>query len=355
MATQGGRTDPSLEDVLFQEGYRFDFFEAVRNLERLYPDREAVGHTAHPSREVVRFRAQLSLDFPPSAIHELARGTDESAPAEMTVAFMGLTGGLGALPRCYTEILFERMRHKDYALRDFLDLFNHRLLSLFYRGWEKYRFPLGYERAVLKREADDRFSHNIFDLFGMGTPGLRRRLEVDDDALLFYAGHLAQHRRSASALEGLLADYFDLPVKILQFAGEWLPLPEANRSRLGAGGTNGALGVNTVAGSRVWDQQAKFTVRVGPLTFAEFSRFLPAGSAFRPLVQLTRFFAGQQFDFDLQLVLKAAEVPRCCLGAKGEDAPRLGWSTWLRTTPFTRDAGDTVFSGDLTRIGALPE
>lgn len=355
MATQGRRTDPPLEEVLFAEGYRFDFFEAVRVLERLYPEREAVGHNANPSREVVRFGAHLSIEFPPSAIHEITRATNDNAPAHMTVSFMGLTGPLGVLPRRYTEFLLKRVRQKDYALRDFLDLFNHRLISLFYRSWEKYRFRLGYERAVFQREADDRFSRYVFDLFGMGTQGLRGRLEVDDAALLFYAGHLAQHRRSASALEGVLADYFGLPIKIVQFVGQWLPLSMANRSRLGPGGANNALTVSAVVGSRVWDQQAKFTVRIGPLTFADFAEFLPAGRAFRPLVQLTRFFVGQQLDFEVQLVLQAAEVPRCCLGAKGADAPRLGWSTWLKTAEFTHDAGDAVFSGDATRIGALPE
>jgi type VI secretion system protein ImpH len=108
------------------------------------------------------------------------------------------------------------------------------------------------------------------------------------------------------------------------------------------------LGLNTVVGSRVWDQQAKVTLRVGPLTFAEFSKFLPSGSAFRPLVQLTRFFVGQEFDFDIQLVLKAVEVPWCRLGEMGDRAPRLGWSTWLKTGEFTHDAEDAVFAGHLT-------
>jgi type VI secretion system protein ImpH len=355
MATQGGRTNPSLAEALFAEGYRFDFFEAVRILERLYPEREAVGQNANPSREVVRFGAHLSIEFPPSAVHEIARPADDNAPTHMTVSFMGLTGPLGVLPRRYTELLLERVRQKDYGLRDFLDLFNHRLISLFYRGWEKYRFRLGYERAAFQREADARFSRYVFGLFGMGTQGLRGRLEVDDAALLFYAGHLAQHCRSASALEGVLADYFGLPIKIVQFVGQWLPLSMANRSRLGPGGANNALAGSAVVGRRVWDQQAKFTVRIGPLTFADFAEFLPAGRSFRPLAQLTRFFVGQQFDFEVQLVLQAADVPRCRLGAQGADAPRLGWSTWLKTTEFTHDAGDAVFSGDATRIGALPD
>jgi type VI secretion system protein ImpH len=347
MAHQSRRTDPSLEHVLFEEGYRFDFFQAVRLLERLYPDRESVGQDAHPSQEVVRFRSRISLSFPPSEVHEIAPHEDGGEPAEMTVAFMGLTGLLGVLPRHYTELLLERLRYKDQVLRDFLDLFNHRLISHFYRAWEKYRFPIGYERAVSKGDGYDPFSLHLFDLIGMGTEGLRGRLEVEDDALLFYAGLLAQHPRSASALEGLLRDYFGVSVTAVQFIGEWLPLSQASRSRLGPGEANNALGANVVAGERVWDQQARFTLRMGPLTFAQFRQFLPSGSAFRPLVQFARFFVGQEFDFDIQLVLKAPEVPWCRLGEPGEHAPRLGWSTWLKTEEFAHNAEDAVFAGDM--------
>jgi type VI secretion system protein ImpH len=228
------------------------------------------------------------------------------------------------------------------------------LLSLFYRAWEKYRFPIAYERAVRKHGDYDRFSLCLFDLIGMGTEGLRGRLEVGDEVLLFYAGLLAQHPRAASALAGLLQDYFAVPVTIVQFVGQWLPMGSENRTRLGPGAGHNALGLSAVAGRRVWDQQAKFTVRIGPLTLAEFCQFLPSGSAFRPLSQLTRFVAGQEFDFDVQLVLRAAEVPGCRLGDTGEHAPRLGWSAWLKTRKFTRDVDETVLAGRLTQIGAIP-
>jgi type VI secretion system protein ImpH len=345
MATQNGRADPPLERVLFEEGYRFDFFQAVRVLERLYPNRQPVGRDALPSQEVVRFRSHLSLSFPPSAIHEIERLQDGSGPAQMTVAFMGLTGLLGVLPRHYTELLLERVRHKDQTLRDFLDLFNHRLISLFYRAWEKYRFPIAYERAMVQQEGYDRFSLHLFDLLGLGTRGLRGRLEVEDEALLFYAGLLAQHPHSASALEELLQDYFGIPVQVTQFVGQWLTLSEANRSRLGLREGNNALGVNAVAGSRVWDQQGKFRLHLGPLTYDEFCRFLPSGEAFAQLISLTRFYAGQEWDFDVQLILKAVEVPACRLGETGAQAPRLGWSTWLKSKGGCRDAEDVILAG----------
>ncbi len=352
MASQSGRTDPPLGEVLFEEGHRFSFFEAVRVLERLFPERQPVGRDARPSQEVVRFCSRLSLAFPASEIHEIARVEDESSPAEMTVAFMGLTGPSGVLPRHYTEMLLERVRKKDLALRDFLDIFNHRLISLFYRAWEKYRFPIAYERSVSQGRGYDPFSLYLFDLVGMGTHGLRGRLDVDEEALLFYAGLLAQQPRSASALENALRDYWEVPATISQFTGEWLQLSEENRSRLGSAGANNLLGQGAVAGSKVWDQQAKFRLRIGPLTLEQFGQFLPSGGAFRSLVQLARFFVGLELDFDIQLILKAVEVPGCRLGRQGTRDPQLGWSGWLKSKEFTHDAEDAVLGSHLTRMGA---
>ncbi len=347
MAPQSRGADPPLVELLFQEAYRFDFFQAVRLLERLFPERQPIGRDANPGEEVVRLRALLSLSFPPSAIHAISPPRDGNDPALMTVAFMGLTGPLGVLPRHYTELLQDRVRQKDQALRDFLDLFNHRLTSFFYRAWEKYHLPIVYEQAVARREGLDAFSHYLFDLIGLGTKGLRGRLDLDDETFLYYAGLFAQRPHSAGALAGILTDYFEVPVTVRQLVGAWLALDADKRCRLGMQDGNAGLGVSTVAGDRVWDQLAKFTVRVGPLTYAEFCRFLPAGEAFRQLVAMTRFYAGQEFDFDIQLILRAAEVPWCRLGGSGEQTPRLGWSTWLKSVEFEHDVDDAILVGQV--------
>jgi len=46
--------------------------------------------------------------------------------------------------------------------------------------------------------------------------------------------------------------------------------------------------------------------------------------------------------FDVQVFLRAAEVPYCRLDDEGFDAPRLGWIGWLKTGEFVADAGDAV-------------
>ena len=330
-----------MKDLLFREGYRFDFFQAVRLLQRLYPEREPVGASVDPRKEAVRFRSKVSIAFPPSAIDEIEAPPEADAdrPARMTVPFWGLTGPIGVLPAPYTELLIERVRFKDTALWEFLDLFHHRMLSFFYRAWEKSRFPVSYERT-----GEDPFTAYLFDEVGMGTAGLRGRMSVPDQALVFYAGLISQKPHSSTAIAQVLGDYFRVPVTVVQFHGQWLPLEAENLTRVGA--ANSELGKNLVAGTHVFVSQSKFRVRLGPLTLRQFGAFLPNGRALRPLGQLTRFLAGFEFDFDVQLVLKKEEVPPCRLGGEGPIPPMLGWTTWIRTEEMKEDASDVVLPID---------
>ncbi|HYO62035.1 MAG TPA: type VI secretion system baseplate subunit TssG [Pyrinomonadaceae bacterium] len=379
MATQGGRPDAPLTSRLFDEPYRFDFFQAVRLLERIYRERRAVGRAGvAPAAEVARFRTRQSLEFPASQLHELARpkGAADGRPAvppEMLVNFMGATGPLGVLPLHYTELLIERDRLKDTKLWEFLDIFNHRVISLFYRAWEKYRFAFAYERG-----ADDEFTEYLFCLVGLGTRGLRGRLGIaplsvktaalpkfwgvrrvaplyqelvstlraklhlGDEALLYYSGLVAQRPRSASAVASVLSDRFRATARVVPFTGQWLKIEEDSLTRLGA--ANSLLGVSTIAGARVWDAQSKFRLRFGPLTLRQFRRLIPSGKDFGAAKRLTRFLVGVEFDFDVQLVLRAEEVPATVLTTRARRRPQLGWTTWLKTQPFAHDDSQVVLN-----------
>jgi type VI secretion system protein ImpH len=107
---------------------------------------------------------------------------------------------------------------------------------------------------------------------------------------------------------------------------------------------NTELGLNFILGERVWDVQSRFRLRLGPLTYEQFYRFMPVGDSLRPIAQLTRSYAGMEFDFDVQPVLRGEEVPWFRLIADGADIPRLGWNTWVRSRPFDREVADAIFS-----------
>jgi type VI secretion system protein ImpH len=362
----------NLDERLFREGYAFDFFQAVRLLSRLDRTRRPVGQAGPPPAEVARFRAHMSLAFPPSTVFDIAKPTADLPVPRMTVTFMGLYGPSGILPTHYTQELLRLDRDvrtpERYALRAWLDMFNHRLISLFYRAWEKYRFWMRYEDGEAFNDEPDSFTQCLFSILGTGLAPLRKRLRVvavppaqaeqpvheqplariDDLALLHYAGLLVQRPRSAANLEALTADFFGLPVRVQQFRGQWLPLDGDSLTRLGE--ANSEMGVSIVAGERVWDIGSKLRLRIGPVDRERFVALLPDRSPtterkmFFLLVHLVRLFLGPDLDFDVQVVLRAADVPECQL-AEGGLGPRLGWNTWMRSGPMPADAADAVFEG----------
>jgi len=321
--------------LLTEEPWTFQFFQAVRLLERIQPDRSPVGRFVHPSKEIVRINAHTGTAFPASQIQGL-RWDPEGAPV-MVINFMGLFGPLGTLPIYYTELIRERLRAKDTTMVSFLNIFNHRMVSLFYQAWEKYRFTIAYERGER-----DKFSHHLLDLIGLGTMGLQTRQAVPDDSLLFYSGLFALHARSATALRQILTDYFDVPVEVEQFVGAWYPLTPSNQCQLDGFEISEQMGVGAIVGDEIWDQGAGVRVRLGPLDLKQYMDFLPQGSAYTPLRAITRFFSGDEIDFEVQLILKREEVPACELSSEPAVIAQLGWLSWIKTATMTRDPADTI-------------
>jgi type VI secretion system protein ImpH len=379
MASEDRRESPGLIDELFRSGHRFDFFQAVRVLEFWHRERaaarpgafeplEPVGRDDFP-REVAWFRAVPSLSFPSTAIARAhaprsaagrsqvpevseARAQVSIIPAhaaEIFVTFFGLTGPSGVLPLHYTELLLRRIREKDTTSRDFFDLFNHRLISLFYRAWEKYRLVVGYERSRLdQNQTPDLITRGLYCLVGMGTSGLQNRLTVDDEVFVHYAGHFAHDPRTADALESLLTDYLGMSARVIQLHGQWLKLDGENLTMMPFGampaGQNNQLGVSLILGDRVWDIQSKIRIRLGPLKWRDFRSLMPDGGGLLRLYQLVRTYIGPTLDFDVQPILEPQEVPWTRLSPKPGQGAYLGWNTWIRSKEFVDPVDDAVFS-----------
>jgi type VI secretion system protein ImpH len=343
-----------LKSDLEQHPERYRFQQAIRLLEHAHratrTPRKPVGTDAAPVDEVVRFTTHTGFSHPSGEVTAVkadpASGTQSGVPVKVEVSFMGLTGPNGVLPDHYTALLLSRLRANDTALRDFLNLFNHRVISLFYRASEKYRLPLAFERAAAD-SATDNFTNVLHNLTGLGTPGLRGRTDSDGVALHF-AGMFSRDVRPAMALQSILQSYFDLPFHIEQFCGQWLRLDEDQQTRLqcdvSGTGHHNRLGVDTVLGERMRDVQGRFAVVVGPVSKGEFRRFLPNDVVLKKLCQLVRRFVGTEFDFEVQFEMEPKEVPDCTLGGDAATANHLGWNTWLSSQPFTKMVNDAAFS-----------
>lgn len=345
MASTDRRSPRDLIAEIRNDGPRFRFFQAVRLLSLSAPAGTG-GSPAH-----LRFGTPLSLSFPASEILDVQARSDSMTPGadpcalRLKVGFMGLTGPSGALPTAYTELLLERRNHfRDTAAHQFLDLFSHRAVSLFYQAWRKHRFYLGYEAGD-----QDGFTRNTLDLVGIGLKSLQARLQRDggipDMFLSHFAGLLAQKPVSAVSLAALIRGYFKVDAEIEQFVGHWLALPDAEQTRLGTHSC--VLGESAFSGARLWDRQHKIRIRLGPLDKEQFADFLPGRSGANALAELVQFCAGRTLACDIALVLRKEHVQRPQLAETTRAPFMLGHNTWLQASiPHTHpdDACFTLLS-----------
>ncbi|MEE9491878.1 MAG: type VI secretion system baseplate subunit TssG [Gammaproteobacteria bacterium] len=305
---------------LQQAPYSFGFFEALRQIECAYPEKARIGTSNRPVEDPVRFGQEPSLTFAPSTLSSLELSEQGFSP-RLNVLFLGLFGPNGPLPLHLTEYARARMHNEgDATLSRFADMFHHRLLSLFYRVWADAEPVVGLDRLD-----DDRFSGMVATQLGIGTPMLRNRDAMPDFAKLYFAGRLSSQTKNAEGLLAVLHYYFHIPVTLTEFVGEWLNIPADSQMRLGMSRQTCSLGETTTLGERVWECQHKFRLTLGPLSMSDYQRMLPGGTSLTKLIAVVRNYVGDEYNWDLCLILEKSEVKPTLLGEYGQ----LGWTTWL--------------------------
>jgi type VI secretion system protein ImpH len=356
MSSPQRRPDPGVISRLTAQPHQFEFFQALRLLQRWLgnpPRGDLV-----PSR--LRLRNSVSLAFPAGEIESLRVFPDAAAslapaPAngaalpqcvELVPTMMGLLGLNGALPAAYTDLVAQReLYQRDLAARAFLDLFSHRMLALFYAGWKKHRLHLQYEA-----DRRQRYAPIVLALGGLGQDALQARLApeaggVDDESLAYFAGTLQQRVLSAGQLTQVLRAYLKVPVRVEQFVGRWYELPAQAQTALGQ--RNGILGRNALMGGRVWQRDLRVGLALGPLDPARFRRFLPGGAGALALRKLLGLLSGTRLEFEVRLGLQASAVQGMTLDSqRPTTACRLGWDTYLVTRPAAHDRCDVRYDLD---------
>ncbi len=300
----------SAADRMLAESSTWSFVRAVAVAEAAG---EPIGTTTPPARESVRLRPHLSLGFPSSDIASAERllASSDSEPARIRIetSFMGVYGQASPLSPYATEALFA---DDAQPARDFLDIFNHRALSLAYRVMTKYRV----ER---RRDHDGRLRALAGTLPDLPVPDMPGGVDM-----LAIAGLLAQQPRSAAALATALGVWLGgVAVEIEQCRPTWTELPSERLAMMGE--ANCGLGVDCLGGERILSYTTAFRVRIGPVAGDVFRRFLPGGDGMAAVQALVSEFNADQLDWDVEVRLAADAVPASALGGEA----RMGWDARL--------------------------
>jgi type VI secretion system protein ImpH len=325
MGAEGGQSLPDLSEQLrtFQrDARRFSFYRLVYLLERTFPKAPPVGQLGPVVDERVRLRPDPSLIFSSGDISELeqVKYPDGVERVRVTNGFMGLYGSVSPMPPYYVEkIALDEYQGGPQPVREFLDVFHHRLLALTYRAWTKYRFAVMY-----RKKGTDPFTRRMF--CAVGIDGIRDADTALDRFLhLRYAAILASKSRSVRGLQVVLDDMFGhMGVQIEQFVGQWTLIEKPLRNKLGV--VNHQLGESMTIGRYVYAGTGRFNVVLGPLSYDDYLSFLPGGKN-RPLLRAVvgTFTRGQQ-DVVLELHVKTDDAPRLQLGnPRSSTLKRTAW------------------------------
>ena len=339
--------DPDVIDALVDAPYRFQFVQGVKLILRMLR-RNGIGRD-EAFRSIVRFQNSLALNFPASEIEAVAMLAADpldgagalvdrhgAAPRRVTLtpAFIGLLGVHGALPLHHSERFATlQPRESDASARAFLDVFSNRMVALFYEAWGKYRVE-----HQLDTTGRDALLPMLAALAG------RRHANADTDAATdadeiaaYYAGLLRTRPISASAVARILSDYFGVPVAMEEFVGCWDLIPPKKRTTLGAPAAR--LGYGFTLGGRLWRNDLRVRLRIGPLEQAAFDGFLPGGAAAASLNSMLGILAIPCIQYEARLILSRPCVRAMTLTAAAPCTPgsrvpqRLGWDTFITSTP----------------------
>lgn len=304
------------EKILSAPAY-FDFDQLVYVIESLKDNIDSLGEASNPAKEAIRIHANPIMHPEHGEIDRVEINT--SGIPEVFTNFLNLIGATGPLPIPYTEIFLERLKAKDKAALHFLDIFNHRLISLLHRLRKK-----NYPHLCRSAATQTPLGKVARDLSGFD-------INNNINHTVFF-DHYWRRSRSLTALLQLIEGFFKITAQILPFEGTWRVVDKSAGTKIGVKkGKFNQLGNNSILGLRAWDQTAGFTIDFPELTWDELQKFLPfqdkklGGSNFEKLQKIILGFMGCQPRIFISLKLKHAENKIANL--KGKTA--LGWNSWL--------------------------
>jgi type VI secretion system protein ImpH len=323
MASARRKSDAALIQDLEKEPWRFNFFRAVRLLQRTAPHAVPIGELGPARREAIRIVHDAELIFHASDVSKIRpRVIRDGVPfAEITTSFLGLIGSVSPMATFVSEDVLRAESDDEKSLKAFYDVLHHRLLSLLYRAWRKYRFQASFRLA-----GNDQFTGRALSFVGVDAHAMPKE-GLPALHLLALAPLLAIRTRPVRSLQIILERLFPgTKIETTSFVARRVLLGDDQLSKVGV--QNTTLGVDFTIGPGIVDRSGRFRVGIGPVNYETFEGLLPGGK-FHPLLRkvIDQFSRGF-LEVECEVTLDSAESPRFQL--KSERGAKLGVTTTLR-------------------------
>ncbi len=323
MERKSQRTDTWLIEQLAPQLYKTNFYRFCQLLEQATPDSPGLGSNSQLSHEPVRFRPHPGMGFPVSELKAVEIDPDHpQRPPTVRTTFLGLYGVESPLPTSYLDDIAQR-REGTEAVTDFLDIFNHRLTTQFYRIWRKYSYP-----ATFQPGGTDETSQCLLGLVGLGIPGTAERIGTPVSRFLALLGTLRLPTRTAEgivALVNLLAANTKAKVTPHDRLNVALTRPVALSSRAPR-----TLSKRPVLGAQAADVNSQLLLTLYTEAADEAKAWLPGGALHTDLLALLQVYMGARCHVRLQLAIPRALLPAAQLRSGANGAVQLGRTAVLK-------------------------
>ncbi len=299
---------------------KYDLLRAIYLLERL-ASYQTKNLEEKEFRKHIRIKGVTTLNFESSDVYSIQYDNTKKDLITLATPFFSFTSNSGPLPQPFCELILDRERNKDCATSDFLDIFLHRMVTLFYLG-KKKRDP----SLVWKKDSQTSIERIVDSLASLGRSSTEFKT-FSDVQWLRHAGIFGGAPRSSSNLLTLIKNRMNLNnITCCEFNGSWSNI-SSQQSSLGAGYENTFLGKNAVLGKKSWNLSSGLLIEIKKLDMRMFLSLLPTGKKNAELVKLIYRFLPRNISVLLKLSLGQQNIKNCKLSR--QSTMRLGWNSWL--------------------------
>lgn len=327
------RSQSSCLGLLQQQGKEFNFFQAIRLLEKVTV-----------ADQKIRFRAVNSEAFHSNFIAGIEQensnlGSHIKATNRITVSVnaFGLTGQQGPIPECYSEMIRRATVAGKNGAEDpqaFLDIFSDKQIGLLYEI-KKHFNPMLFNEIPTESSLYTLLS----SISGFNTLNLFDRLPIERDQLAAFAPVMANRRTDYSLIRNVLKNFFGCNVTIIPNQGAWRALPRRYQAQLtinsrpinSQSSSRAELGKGMGLGRKYWDNQAAITLLINVPSIEKCLAMLPGGQEHQTLSALITFLTDGKYFIYVTLKINWKDIPKSQLNS--ECKLRLGQTSWLKNQP----------------------
>lgn len=306
-----------------------NFYRFCQLIEQIYADEPILGKHETPLADPLRFAPSIDMSFPASELKYIERSPYVNRPTTVSTRFLGLYGVDAVLPLGLLKNII--CREENYqVMTDFLDIFNHRIITQFYRIWLKYHYPASFLSG-----ARDPISQCLLGLTGLGIEGTSKQIGAPLSRFLALLGLMSQKTRTAEGIVGLVQVLInDAKVVVSEFYPVWQSIDFP--VMLGVKGQQRAtLDGGAILGSRFRECNQTVHIAITPQHEYQIVDLLPGGQLYCDLLALLRAYLGYQVDAKMTLYIQRQFLPRSQLIPKNS---RLGQTALLNKKVVNKES-----------------